>query len=205
MREEGSVDRQQRVYTALLLLLFLAYCGAVVYLIISPTWRIVGVLNIALVGYLIPRWVLPVVMEDLPSLWRNLVYRGWHGKYRAFEDRRVRVIDGERHAPSRVFAADIFDILGETPSLTDLEKLQTRYGTGFEKGTEEPAGGEWLFTDEACIGYLRLHMDESRTQRGRDAAKLTIWLERQVFMPIDNRRSAETGKTYAFTKEMIPR
>ncbi|HYL89307.1 MAG TPA: hypothetical protein VEU32_11170 [Burkholderiales bacterium] len=73
MREEGSVDRQQRVYTAPL---FLAYCAAVVYLIISPTWRIVGVLNIALVGYLIPRWVLPVVMEDVPDLWRSLVYRG---------------------------------------------------------------------------------------------------------------------------------
>lgn len=205
MREESAVDQQHRIYTALLFVLFLVYCGVVVWLILSPNWRIVGVLNVALVGYLIPRWVLPVVMEDVPYLWRKAVYAGWHGKYRAFEDQRVRVLDGERHAPSRVFAADIFDILGEKPSLSDLEKLQTRYGTGFEKGTDEPAEDEWLFTDEACIGYVQRHMDEQRTQRGRDAMKLAVWLEREVFMPIDNRRSLETGKTYAFTKEMIRR
>lgn len=205
MREESAVDQQHRIYTALLFVLFLVYCGVVVWLILSPNWRIVGVLNVALVGYLIPRWVLPVVMEDVPYLWRKAVYAGWHGKYRAFEDQRVRVLDGERHAPSRVFAADIFDILGEKPSLSDLEKLQTRYGTGFEKGTDEPAEDEWLFTDEACIGYVQRHMDEQRTPRGRDAMKLAVWLEREVFMPIDNRRSLETGKTYAFTKEMIRR
>ena len=53
MREEGSVDRQARVYTALLFVLFLAYCGVVVYLIINPNTRVIGVLNVALVGYLI--------------------------------------------------------------------------------------------------------------------------------------------------------
>ena len=205
MREETAVDRQHRIYTALLFLLFLVYCGVVVWLIISPTWRIIGVLNVVLVGYLIPRWVLPVVMEDVPYLWRKAVYAGWHGKYRAFEGRRIRIIDGERHTPSRVFAYDIFDVLGQKPSLTDLEKLQTRYGTGFEKGAEEPAEHEWLFTDEACIGYVQRHMDEQRTRRGRDAMKLALWLERDVFMPIDNRRTAETGKTYAFTKEAARR
>ena len=203
--EESAVDRQHRIYTALLFVLFLAYCGVVVWLIITPTWRIVGVLNVALIGYLIPRWVLPVVMEDVPYLWRKAVYAGWHGKYRAFEGQRVRVIDGERHTPSRVFAHDIFKVLKQTPSLSDLEALATRYGTGFEKGTEEPAEDEWLFTDEACIGYVQRHMDEQRTPRGRDAMKLAGWLEREVFMPIDNRRSAATGKTYAFTKEMVQR
>ena len=197
MRDESPVDRQQRIYTALLFVVFLAYCGGVVYLIISPAWRIVGVLNVALIGYLIPRWVLPVVMEDVPYLWRKAVYAGWHGKYRAFEGQRVRIVDGERHTPSRVFAADIFDILGETPSLTDLAKLEARYGTAFEKG----ADGDYLFADEACMTYVRGHMDEQRTSRGRDAMKLATWLEREVFMPIDNRRTAETGKTYAFTKE----
>ncbi len=201
MREEGSVDQQARVYKALLFALFLAYCGVVVWLIITPSWRIVGVLNVALIGYLIPPWVLPVVMDDLPYLWRKAVYGGWHGKYRSFEDQRVRVIDGERLTPSRVFAYDIFAILGDTPSLTDLAKLEARYGTGFEKGTDERVEGEWLFTDEACMTYVRGHMNEQRTERGRDAMKLALWLERDVFMPIDNRRAAETGKTFAFTKE----
>ena len=117
----------------------------------------------------------------------------------------MRVIDGERHTPSRVFAYDVFKILGQNPSLTDLEKLETRYGTGFEKGTEEPAEDEWLFVDEVCVGYVRNQMDEQRTTRGRDAMKLAQWIERDVFMPIDNRRSAETGKAFAFTKEAVRR
>jgi hypothetical protein len=48
-------------------------------------------------------------------------------------------------------------------------------------------------------------MDEQRTARGRDAMKLALWLERDVLMSIDNRRTAETGKTFAFTKETTRR
>ena len=59
--------------------------------------------------------------------------------------------------------------------------------------------------DEVCVGYVRNQMDEQRTTRGRDAMKLALWLERDVFMPIDNRRTAETGKTFAFTKETTRR
>lgn len=203
--EEGSVDRTARFHKALLFILFLAYCGVVVYLIVNPGTRIIGVLNVALVGYLIPRWILPIAMDDLPHLWRMAVYSGWHGKYRAFEDRRVRVLDGEGHTPSRVFAADIFDVLGESPSQMELTRLAARYGTGFELGSEGLAEDEWLFMDESCMAYVRGHMDEKRTQRGRDAAKLALWLEREVFMPIDNRRTAATGKVYPFTKETAPR
>src|SRR5258708_6302569 len=205
MREEGSADRTARIYKALAFVLFLGYCGLVVYLIVNPNTRVIGVLNVALVGYLIPRWIVPIVMDDLPHLWRNLVYAGWHGKYRAFEDRRVRVIDGERHVPSRVFAADIFDVLGQSLSEPELAKLAARYGTGLEKGTDGLAEGEWLFIDEACMAYVGGHMDEQRTPPGRDAMKLALWLEREVFMPIDNRRTAETGKTYAFTHEAAHR
>ena len=141
---------------------------------------------------MLARIIVPIFMDDLPYAVRKLVYRGWHGKYRAFEDRRVRVLDGERHTPSRVFATDIFKILGQSPAQVELEKLAARYGTGFEKGTEGLAEDEWLFMDEACLAYVR----------GHQAMKLALWLEREVFMPIDNRRSAETGKSYAFTREM---
>ena len=205
MREEGSVDREAKVKNALFLLFFVCCCALDVYLIIHPDWRVVGVCGIGIIGFMVPKLVLPILMDDMPYAWRKLVYRGWHGKYRAFEDRRVRVIDGERHIPSRVFAADIFAILGQSPSDVDLAKLEARYGTGFERGTEGLAEGEWLFVDEACMAYMRGYMDEQRTPRGRDAMRLALWLEREVFMPIDNRRTAATGKAYAFTKEAARR
>ena len=205
MREENAEDRAKRWRGRLSFVFFLAYSALVVYLLINPATRIIGVFNIIVVAFMLSHYFLKFVMEHPQHWWRQLVYRGWHGKYRAFQDQRVRVIDGVRHTPSRVFAHDIFKILKQTPSLSDLEALETRYGTGFEKGTEEPAEDEWLFTDEACVGYVQRHMDEQRTERGRDAMKLVIWLEREVFMPIDNRRSAETGKTYAFTREAVRR
>ena len=205
MREEGGFERERKIQYAFFLVFFVCASAFAVYLLLNPGWRILGVFVAAGVCFMVPTLLLPILMDDMPYVLRKLAYHGWHGRYRAFEGRRIRVIDGERHTPSRVFAYDIFGALGQKPSLTDLEMLQTRYGTGFEKGTEEPAEDEWLFTDEACVGYVRRHMDEQRTQRGRDAMKLAIWLEREVFLPIDNRRTAATGKTYAFTKEMVHR
>jgi len=205
MREEGSVDRETRRRGWFGILFFFAYCALVVYLLSKPATRIIGIFNVPVIAFMLSHYFLKSAMEDPQRWWRQLVYRGWHGKYRAFQDRRVRVIDGEKHTPSRVFAADIFKILGQSPSEIELAKLAARYGTGFEKGTEGLAEGEWLFMDEACMTYVRGHMDEQRTARGRDAMKLAHWLEREVFMPIDNRRTAETGKTYAFTHETAPR
>ena len=55
------------------------------------------------------------------------------------------------------------------------------------------------------MAYVRGHMDDQRSPRGRTAHKLALWLERSVFMPIDNRRTAATGKTFPFTKETAHR
>jgi hypothetical protein len=193
--EESPVDGAARARRAWGLVLVVAYFALLVYLLVAPGTRIIGVLSVPVAGVLIAWYFVPALMDDAPQWWRRLVYRGWHGKYRAFEDRRVRVLDGERDTPSRVFAADIFEILGETPSALDLAKLAARYGADFDQATEGLARGEWLFTDSACIAYVR----------GRDARKLALWLERSVFMPIDNRRTAVTGKLYPFTKEAARR
>jgi hypothetical protein len=193
--EESPIDSAARVRRRVGLVLSLAYFALLVYLLMHQGTRIIGVLTVPIAGALIAWYFVPALIDDAPQWWRQLAYRGWHGRYRAFEDRRVRVIDGERDTPSQVFATDIFAILGETPSAIELAKLEARYGTGFVLGTEGLAEGEWLFTDAACAAYVR----------GRDAHKLALWLERSVFMPIDNRRTAATGKIYSFTKEAARR
>jgi hypothetical protein len=203
--EESPVNSAARARRILGVVLTLGYFALFVYLLMHPGTRIIAVLSVPMAGALIAWYFVPTLMDDVPHWWRRLAYRGWHGKYRAFEDRRVRVIDGERDTPSRVFAADIFAILDETPSAVDIAKLEARYGAQFVRGTEGLAEDEWLFTDVACLAYVRGRMDEQRTTRGRDAHKLALWLERSVFMPIDNRRTAATGKIYPFTKEAARR
>src|SRR6266404_4443199 len=101
--EESPVDGAAHARRAWGLVLVVAYFALLVYLLVAPGTRIIGVLSVPVAGVLIAWYFVPALMDDAPQWWRRLVYRGWHGKYRAFEARRVRVLDGERDTPSRVF------------------------------------------------------------------------------------------------------
>jgi hypothetical protein len=201
----GDVDRADRRGRRWRALFTAAYLAVVVCFLATPDLRIVGLLLVPLAGFLVSRRFLNLALDDVPHWWRLFAYSGWHGRYRAFEGHRVRVIDGEKETPSRVYAADIFGILGLTPSLLELQKLEARFQGSFQRSAEGSEANEWLFDDAACIAFVCAHLDDRRTPRGRTAQLLVLWLERTVFMPIDNRRTAETGKTYAFTREAARR
>ena len=201
----GDVDRAERRGRRWRAFFTTAYLAVVVYFLATSDLRIVGLFLVPLAGFLLSRLFLNLALDDLPHWWRRLAYSGWHDRYRAFEGHRVRVIDGEKERPSRVYAADIFGILGLAPTPLELRKLAARFRGGFQRGAEGSEANEWLFDDAACIAFLRTHLDDRRTPRGRTAQLLVLWLERTVFMPIDNRRTAETGKTYAFTREAARR
>jgi hypothetical protein len=182
-----------------------AYLAVMIGFLATPDLRIVGLYLVPLAGFLLSRRFLNLALDDVPHWWRRFAYSGWHGRYRAFEGHRVRVIDGEKERPSRVYAADIFGILELAPSPLELQKHEARFRGSFQRGAEGSEANEWLFDDAACIAFVRAHLDDRRTPRGRTAHLLALWLERTVFMPIDNRRTAETGKTYAFTREAARR
>jgi hypothetical protein len=182
-----------------------AYLAVMVWFLATPDLRIVGLFLVAPAGFLLSRRFLNLALDDVPYWWRWFIYSGWHGRYRAFEGHRVRVIDGEKERPSRVYAADIFVILELAPSPLELKKLEARFRGNFQRGAEGSEANEWLFDDAACAAFVRAHLDDRRTPRGRTAHQLVLWLERTVFMPIDNRRTAETGKTYAFTRGVARR
>ena len=202
VRDIDRADRRARRWRAFFAV---AYLAVMVYFLATPDLRIVGLFLVPLAGFLLSWRFLSLALDDLPHWWRRFAYSGWHGRYRAFEGHRVRVIDGEKERPSRVYAADIFGILGLAPSPLELLKLEARLRGSFQRGAEGPEANEWLFDDAACIAFVRAHLDDRRTPRGRTAQLLVLWLERTVFMPIDNRRTAETGKTYAFTREAARR
>jgi hypothetical protein len=201
----GDVDRADRRGRRWRAFFAAAYLAVVVWFLATPDLRIVGLFLVPLAGFLLSWRFLSLALDDLPHWWRRGAYSGWHGRYRAFEGHRVRVIDGEKERPSRVYAADLFGILGLAPSALELRKLEARFRGSFQRGAEGSEANEWLFDDAACIAFVRAHLDDRRTPRGRTAHRLALWLERTVFMPIDNRRTAETGKTYAFTREAARR
>jgi len=202
---DGEVDRADRRGRRWRAVFAAAYLAVVIYFLATPDLRIVGLYLVPLAGFLLSWRFLNLALYDLPHWWRRSVYRGWHGRYRDFQGHRVRVIDGEKETPSRVYAADIFGILELAPSPLELRKLEARFRGNLQLGAEGSEANEWLFDDAACIAFVNAHLDDRRTPRGRTAHLLALWLERTVFMPIDNRRTAETGKTYAFTREAARR
>ena len=201
----SRIDRAERRGRRWRAFFAVAYLAVMVYFLATPDLRIVGLYLVPLAGFLLAWRFLSLALDDVPQWWRRFAYRGWHGRYRAFGGHRVRVIDGEQETPSRVYAADIFAILGLAPSPLELQRLEARFQGSLQRGAEGTEANEWLFDDAACIAFVRAHLDDQRTPRGRTAQQLVLWLERTVFMPIDNRRTAETGKTYAFTREAARR
>ncbi|HXJ54000.1 MAG TPA: hypothetical protein VNH16_21660 [Burkholderiales bacterium] len=201
----GRVDRAERRGRRWRAFFTVAYLAAMIGFLATPDLRIVGLLLVPLAGFLLSWRFLNLALFDAPHWWRRFAYSGWHGRYRAFQGHRVRVIDGEKERPSRVYAADLFAILELAPSQLELQKLKARFRGSFQRAAEGSEANEWLFDDAACIAFVSAYLDDRRTPRGRTAHLLALWLERTVFMPIDNRRTAETGKTYAFTREAARR
>ena len=198
--EEGPVGRAERRGAYWRAFFLVAYCALVVYFLASEGLRTLGLMNLPLAAYFLSRSLVGGALEDVPYWFRRMVYRGWHGQYRAFDDRQVRVLDGAGDTPSRVFAEDIFGILELAPSATELARLKSRYAPDFFLGAGAPAEGKWLFSDAACLAFVRAQLDDQRSARGRTAHRLALWLERSVFMPIDTRRTMATGKDYLFSR-----
>src|SRR5262249_31071858 len=150
----GDVDRADRRGQRWRAFFTAAYLAAMIYFLATPDLRIVGLFLVPLAGFLLSRLFLNLAL-DVPHWWRRLAYSGWHGRYRAFEGRRVRVIDGEKERPSRVYAADIFGILELAPSPLELQKLKARFRGSFQRAAEGSEANEWLFDDAACIAFVR--------------------------------------------------
>src|SRR5438552_18407152 len=102
--EESPVDRAGRWRSRLGFVFFLAYCTLVVYLLINPVTRLIGIFNVVVVAFMSSHYFLKRAAEDPQQWWRKLVYRAWHAQYPASEDRRVRVRAGQRATPSQASA-----------------------------------------------------------------------------------------------------
>src|SRR5262249_11227346 len=175
-----------------------------VYFLATPDLRVVGLFLVPLAGFLLSRLFLNLAL-DVPYWWRRFAYSGWHGRYRAFHGHRVRVVDGEKERPSRVYAADIFGILELAPSPLELQKLQLRFRGSFQRGAEGSEANEWLFDDAGSISFAPAPGAARRPPRARPAPPRALGLAPTLFIPTDTRRPAEPGKPSAFTGEAARR
>lgn len=210
MQEENALDRQLRFRERL------KHAFLWGYLLAMPGLLIVGIVkNDIMYGALVialaaagksfaGNALVHFAFDHVPALWRWWRYKHWHGSYREYEGFHVRIIDGEGNSPSIVLAYDILRILGMSTEKIELAKLKARYGDDFLLLTKEEFGeavaDEWAFTDEACAKFLAGHANSGvNRQRTQDALRLSNWLAREVFMPIDNKRTRDTGRNYRWT------
>ena len=145
--------------------------------------------------------VVDLLVSTLPSVFLALVHRKWNGAYRAFDGWQVWVVDGDGDLCSFVVADDVLVMLGEKISATDRRRIKLAGPDGFVICDDPMAQGEWVFSDEACLSYVA-RISQSRHHQHADLARrFALWLQRDVFQPIDNRRSRDTGKPYPFTSD----
>lgn len=144
--------------------------------------------------------VVDVLANALPRALVALMHRGWHGAYRTFDGFQVRVVEGEDETPSTVVADDLMSLLDQKISARDRRKLAMRFPGDFVRSEHPLADGLWVFTDRASLDYLKGFFSR-RDGQGDTARRLAAWLEREVFRPIDNRRTQATGRAYRFTTD----
>ena len=95
--DEGAVDREERRGARWRTFFLAAYCALVVYFLASDGLRMLGLMNLPLAAYFLSRSFVGTALDDVPYWFRRAVYRGWHGKYRAFDEPNRAVI--ERSTP----------------------------------------------------------------------------------------------------------
>lgn len=174
--------------------------AAVAYVLHSPFIFLPSLLLLPLSARGLASAVVDVLINVAPRALVALMHRGWHGTYRAFEGFQVRVVEGEDDTPSTVVADDLLQLLEQPVSALDRRKLAARFPGDFFRSDHPLADGEWVFTDAGSLLYLH-GLFRSRDERGETARRLAAWLEREVFRPIDNRRTATTGRAYRFTTD----
>jgi len=142
--------------------------------------------------------VLTLLFEGLPRWFRTDA--GWNGEYHAFDNMRIRVIEGEGDYPSFVVLEDVWKMFNSAPKDMDIGMLRRKFGKSLRQSDDSRVRGKWVLEDKALVQYVSSLVHDKDI--GATANRFNLWLQRIVFRPIDNRRTLATGKNYAFTSDV---
>ena len=142
--------------------------------------------------------VLALLFEGLPRWFRTDA--GWNGEYHAFDNMRIRVIEGEGDCPSFVVLEDVWKMFNSAPKDMDIGMLRRKFGKSLRQSDDSRVKGKWVLEDKALVQYVSSLVHDKDI--GSTANRFNLWLQRIVFRPIDNRRTLATGKGYAFTSDV---
>jgi hypothetical protein len=142
--------------------------------------------------------VLNLLFERLPRWFRTDA--GWNGEYRAFDNMRIRVIEGEGDCPSFVVLEDVWKMFNWPSKDMDIGMLRRKFGKSLRQSDDSRVKGKWVLEDKALVQYVSSLAHDKDI--GSTANRFNLWLQRSVFRPIDNGRTLATGKTYTFTSNL---
>ena len=161
--------RNDRIATVVAALVFYAVAYTLAWFAYGPKIGFV-ICTPILGGYL--AWLLIHRAESWLYLPKWLALRKINASHHFFDERplRIEVHDGK----CRIAAADVFDVLGQQPSIQLLRRLQVHLG---EQAFYQEKDGSWWFEEAAALQWLK-----SRTaQPDRATRRLYLWLEREAF------------------------
>lgn len=142
--------------------------------------------------------LLTLLFEGLPRWFRTDA--GWNGEYHAFDNMRIRVIEGNGDYPSFVVLQDVWKIFNWVPKDMDIGMLRRKFGKSLCQSDDSRVKGKWVLEDKALVQYVSSLVHDKDI--GSTASRFNLWLQRSVFRQIDNRRTLATGKDYTFTSNV---
>lgn len=142
--------------------------------------------------------VLTLLFEGLPRWFRTDA--GWNGEYHAFDNMRIRVIEGKGDYPSFVVLDDVWKIFNWLPKNMDIGMLRRKFGKSLRQSDDSRVKRKWVLEDKALVQYVSSLVHDKDV--GSTAIRFNLWLQRSVFRQIDNRRTLATGKDYTFTSNV---
>lgn len=138
-------------------------------------------MSLFLVGWVLSRWIV----EGFGFLARQgeaAAVKEWNGRHFAYEERPVRIFWDREHIWIR--AADVFEVIGESPDRISRMKIAARLGKdGY--GIPSREVGE-CFSEQGVAAYLSGY-------RNLETAQFHRWLEREVLAILNKQRECATS------------
>jgi hypothetical protein len=159
------------------LLLRLAVCSALTGLL----WRVGGWTSVLISLMLWGRVFAADLIELGGLLWRALrgqALKPVEGRLYQFKGQHIRVLDDEVEPRRWLAVADLARALGESLPLGPLRRLQREPDSALRE-----EGDGWYVVDDVALAAL----GERRSDR---AARLRVWVEREVWYPARGRRAS---------------
>lgn len=182
-----DIDSKERLWKRLQFGGFCGFSGTVAYIFFKVS-QVLGLLMVPLAARWGSRYIVNTAVDDAPYWVRNWMYRGWHGAYREFDGRQIRIDDFDRDMRKMPLIA-----------VQDLERLfKDRARFRIKEPVRPTSGllkGIYAIQADRAAAWARIISRTSNPQADR-ALRLALFIERSLIDPREKEKQLDSVKAF---------